>query len=93
MFIIIIFNADITKETIKDIFALEKEIQKTIKKDNIREMRKRKYGHQRSVKKNTQRTEQADEVLAKPGNKMDDIQEEHDDFDLMDEPDIEIGVA
>ena len=78
----VIFNVvDVTKDTVKEIFAVERENQKFTKKQFIkdRQFRKRKYCN---------RNQTTDSLY--PSASFDVV----DDTDLMgEEPDIEIGVA
>lgn len=73
----------ISKETIQDIFAIERENQKFVKKVVIKEKqaRKRKYYSKEN-------SDTMSEGVVSSTSRNDNI----DDFDLMDEPDIQLGV-
>lgn len=74
--------AAITHDTVRDIFAIERENQKFAKKVNIkqRQMRKRKYYYNK---------EGAEGGPNAGENQMEAAEE----FELMEEPDIEIGMT
>ena len=84
----------VSQETIKEIFALEKEQQKRQKKEIARENRKRKYGSRTRQKQSDKPVDplltSSHTHLSANGAADSGIV---DDFETMEEPDIEIGVS